>query len=295
MKVMLTGATGFLGSHILHKLIENNIDTIVLKRSFSNDKRICMYNTLYKSYDIDTINLEKVFEEETHIDAIIHCATDYGRKDDKISEVMQSNVVFPVQLLELSSAFKVDKFYNTDTFFNIAKNSTGYMQNYTLTKKQFLDWGKLFAESGKIDFINMRLEHLYGEGDNDGKFIPFIIDSCLKNIEKIDLTDGEHLRDFIYIDDVVSAYLAVLLKSQELKGFQEFEVGCGKAIKVKDFVIAVKEIANSQTKLNFGALPYRKNEILYSEANIDNLKSLGWIPKFSHEHGIQAYIKKLKG
>ena len=151
----------------------------------------------------------------------------------------------------------------------------------------------MFAESEKIDFVNMKIEHIYGEGDDDSKFTSFVIHSCLNNVEKIDLTDGEQSRDFVYIDDVVFAYLTVLLSEQKLKGYYEYEVGSGKAVKVKDFVNVAKRVAKSMTRLNFGAIPYRENEILFSQANISKLKELGWNPEYDVERGIETYIDKL--
>ena len=130
------------------------------------------------------------------------------------------------------------------------------MQNYILTKNQFLEWGRLFAESEKIDFVNMKIEHIYGEGDDDSKFTSFVIHGCLNNVEKINLTDGEQSRDFVYIDDVVSVYLTVLISEQKLKGYYEYEVGFGKAVKVKDFVNVAKRVVKSMTRLNFGVIPY---------------------------------------
>ena len=127
MKVLLTGATGFLGSHILKGLVEQNIETVVLKRSFSNDNRIDKYRAQYKAYYVDRISLQEIFEKESIIDAVIHCATNYGRKNEKVSEVFQSNVVFPLQLLEIAT------FFNTDTALNKTESVKGYMQNYILT------------------------------------------------------------------------------------------------------------------------------------------------------------------
>lgn len=293
MKVLLTGATGFLGSHILRSLIEHNIEIIILKRSFSNDDKIAKFNTQYRAYDIDKISLYEVFEKEFNINAVIHCATNYGRKKGKVSEIFQSNVYFPLQLLETATFFNTATFINTDSSLNKTELVKGYMQNYILTKKQFLEWGRLFAETKKISFINMKLEHIYGAGDDDSKFTSFIVHSCINNLDKIDLTDGEQLRDFIYIDDVISAYLTILINEQTQKGYCEYEVGSGMAIKIRDFVTTVKQIAKSTTKLYFGAISYRENEILYSQANISKLKKLGWSPKYDIKKGIETYIDNL--
>ncbi len=188
----------------------------------------------------------------------------------------------------------IEAFFNTNTTINKIGSLTGYMQNYILTKNQFLEWGKLFAKSKNIDFVNFKLEHIYGPGDDDSKFTSYIIQNCLENVKNIDLTDGEQLRDFMYIDDAVSAYITVLLTEQKPQGYYEYEVGSGKAVKVKEFVNTAKRLAKSVTKLNFGAIPYRESEILYSQANISKLTELGWKPEYDIEKGINSYINNVK-
>ena len=294
MKILLTGATGFLGSSLLMALGDTYTDIVILKRSFSNDIRIAQYLKSYRVYDIDKIRINEIFEKEESIDVVIHCATNYGRKSEKAYEVFQSNVNFPLELLETAALFNTNAFINTDTSLCKVENVKGYMQNYILTKKQFCEWGKLFAGTGKINFINMRLEQIYGAGDDDSKFTSLVVHSCINNVEKLDLTDGKQLRDFVYIKDVISAYKTIIDNIENQIGYQDYEVGFGKAVRIKDFVNIVHQITNSKTKLNFGAIPYRENEILYSEANTIKLNSLGWFPKYKLELGISEYIERIK-
>lgn len=290
MKILLTGATGFLGSHILKGLIDNNIDVIILKRSYSNDQRIAKYLSNCRSYNIDKVCTKDVFKKEIGINGIIHCATNYGRNNELPSEVVESNLVFPLSILEDAALNNVDFFINTDTFFGKKVSVEGYMQNYILSKNQFLEWGKLYARTEKIKFFNLRLEHIYGEGDDDSKFIPYLIHNLMQNIEKIDLTDGEQSRDFIYISDVVSAYLKILDESRNLDGFKEYEVGYGKATKIKDLVEMIRDITESTTMLNFGAINYKTNEIKCSQASNLELIKLGWSPKDGIASGMKKYI-----
>jgi nucleoside-diphosphate-sugar epimerase len=294
MKILLTGATGFLGSHILLECINQGIQVVVLKRSYSDMHRIEECNGKYVSYDIDKFSLTDIFEQETNIDVIIHCATKYGRNNEKIIDILKCNISFPLQLLEIAIDNNIKAFINTDTSLGKLQLYKGYMQNYILTKKQFLEWGKMLSETKKIKFINMRLEHIYGEGDEDSKFTSFIIHNLLNNANSIDLTDGEQIRDFIYIKDVVSAYSTIISSIDNLNNYHEYEVGFGEKTKVKDFVITAKRIIQSNTLLNFGVLPYRENEILYSVADISKLQELGWNPRYNMQNGIEEYISKLK-
>ena len=99
-------------------------------------------------------------------------------------------------------------------------------------------------------------------------------------------------RDFIYIDDVVSAYLTVITKKNLTeKWFTEYEVGSGDSITIRKFVETVHKISDSKTHLEFGAIPYRKGEVMNSQADVSALKALGWRCDVNLENGLKQTIK----
>ena len=138
--------------------------------------------------------------------AVVHTATCYGRNRETPLEVFEANLKFPLDLLEKAALFSTDTFFNTDTILY------KYLNGYSLSKHQFVEWGKQYADEHKIKFCNIKLEHMYGPGDDDSKFTTYVINSCLNNVPEVKLTLGEQERDFIYIDDVVSAYQLLLKK-----------------------------------------------------------------------------------
>ena len=98
---------------------------------------------------------------------------------------------------------------------------------------------------------------------------------------KIELTDGNQKRDFIYIDDVVEAFICVL-KNSSNQGFFEYEVGTGESIKLKEFCIALANAFGIDADIfQFGMMPQRTNEIMNSSADIRDLKLIGWSPKWN--------------
>ena len=107
---------------------------------------------------------------------------------------------------------------------------------------------------------------MYGDWDDFSKFIPFIIKELLLQKNEIKLTKGEQLRDFIYIDDVVEAFYLISQKGLNFKpGFYVYEYGTGKPQSLQSVVTLVKKLTgNTNTLLNFGALPYRENELFKS-------------------------------
>jgi CDP-paratose synthetase len=115
--ILISGATGFLGSNILKRLVDQNHKVVILKRSFSNTERIDDYLKKIKSYDIDKVKLDKCFLEN-NIDAFIHCATDYGRKKIDPMQIIDSNLIFPLKLMEIAINNNCEIFLNTDTILD---------------------------------------------------------------------------------------------------------------------------------------------------------------------------------
>lgn len=279
--VLVTGSTGFLGSYLVKKLLQQGHRIVILKRSFSDTKRIRNIGTQLISYDIDNSNLVQPFQDIGKIDVVFHTATSYGRNNESTSSIFEANTGFPLRLLETAILFKTDIFFNTDTILD------KYINNYSLTKKHFMEWGKYLADNSKIKFVNIKLEHIFGPGDDISKFTTYVIKSCLENVSELKLTLGEQKRDFVYIEDIVSAYLVLLQWTEQcIKPYQEYELGSGEAVSIKKFVETVHRLSNSKTVLNFGALPYRKHETMYSKANIEPMNRLGWSPQYSLEQAL---------
>jgi nucleoside-diphosphate-sugar epimerase len=149
--------------------------------------------------------------------------------------------------------------------------------------------------SGPVQVINMKLEHMYGPKDNIVKFIPWIVEQLKQNKDRIALTEGKQKRDFIFITDVISAYMVILNRRMELTHFSEFDVGTGEPIALRQFVT---ELANqykernpeNNTVLDFGSVPYREGEIMEISVDINPLKKIGWEPRVSFIDGIGSLI-----
>ena len=215
---------------------------------------------------------------------VLHCATDYGRKQVDPIKIIEANLILPLNILHAATRNGVRAFINTDTILDKG------VSDYSLSKKQFLDW--LESYSNKIIAINVALEHFYGPSDDPSKFVTYIIHSLLSEVSCIQLTEGLQKRDFIFIDDVVSAFLLIIKNVPSFNNqLYRFEVGSNQPVQIRRFVELVKRISeNDNTVLDFGAIPYRINEVMSSDVNIIELEKLGWKPEISLVDGITRTI-----
>ncbi|MBN1186305.1 MAG: NAD-dependent epimerase/dehydratase family protein [Bacteroidales bacterium] len=290
LKILVTGGNGFLGSAIVHSLIEKH-EIVVLEKNRGNINRLEDIIERIRIYFSDDQDTSLLFENSA-IDVIIHTATLYGRTDISLADMIYSNIYMPVRLLEEGMKTGLKAFINTDTFFNHENSAYKYLGSYTLSKKHVNEW--LIVQSDKMPIINMKLQHMYGPGDNMDKFVMQMAKILKSNAAYLDLTSGEQVRDFIFIDDVVDAYNKILEKLGCFNnGFHQLNVGCGKEVTIKEFIEKIKGITKASTKLKFGAVPYRENEIMHSIADINALRNMGWEPKINIETGIKRIIETI--
>ena len=287
-KILLTGVTGFLGSALARHWVRGGYEVSALVRSTSRRARIedlVGHIQLY-SYGSDEDILCAIADAAP--DYIVHTACSYGRAGESLVSIFDANVRFGLLLLEGAKMLSKNvAFINTGTILDPAVSS------YAMSKQNFSAIGVLQAGQGSgVKFINVALQHMYGPGDDKSKFTTHVIGSCLANVERLDLTSGVQKRDFVFIDDVVSAYDAILSSMPSLAGTETIEVGSGEAVPVRDFVELVHSMTSSLTELEFGVVPYRASEAMLFQADIKRICSLGWLPATSLAAGIQKTIDK---
>lgn len=291
--ILLTGATGFLGSRLLSALLKNGNEVVIVKRSFSNTSKIKenLKNKKLHIFDIDRCDPRVLFEKYS-IKTIIHTATEYGRGETPVFKILEANLILPIRLAELGIDNGVKCFINTDSFFNKNNNSYSNLLNYSLSKKSLLVWLKRLSE--KLKIINVVLEHIYGPGDDGLKFVESVIQKiAVERLPKISLTHGHQKRDFVYVDDVVNAYVKLIEYADNHNFvFKTFEVGTGKSFQIKNLVEIIKEVSQSPTELCFGEIEYRSDEIMDSKADVSQLNELNWVPTTSLQNGIEKILKE---
>ncbi len=291
--VLITGGTGFLGSRVTALFLAKGYKVIVVKRNTSKLDRL---SGLLENKNLSFFNhedgLKKCFNDNK-IDFIIHTATCYGREKDSFADVALTNLVLPLELLELSLQSPVKVFINIDTFFNSKLGLEPKEKSYITTKKLFLEIATEVTKNTALKFINMRIEQMYGPEDGQKKFVISILNDLLMKKASLDLTRGGQKRDFVFVDDAAMAFIKVIENHSILKNFEEFGIGFGRSVTIKSAVSLMKKLTNSSSVLNWGAVPYRKNEIMASKARVKANKKIAWKPEVSFETGLKLTIKKL--
>ncbi len=292
--VLVTGGTGFIGSRVVRCLLAHGHRVALIKRSTSNMRRLDALRNKITFVDIDQQALAPFLHQLGEVTAVIHLATCYARQGEPTHEVIESNIGFPLRVLEFVSGYGCRAFLNTDTFLNSRGTNYPALQAYCKSKHQFADWGQATATARGVRFVNCSLEHVFGPADREDKFVQNLLVRLLKSDQPISLTRGEQVRDFIYVDDVAGALVRILHHTCESADWQaEYQIGRGVPVSLRSFAELAKAIARSNAALHFGALPYRELEVMYSVADTTKLSALKWAAQTSLESGLRKTLQSL--
>ena len=284
-KVVVTGATGFIGKHLVRRLIQEGYGVIATRRRESDVSGLAGMQDDVDWVEVDSTDAWcKSLSSKPDWNIVIHLATDYGRQSCAVSNTVATNVLFPLRILEIAMDRRAELFLNTDTCFRV---DYPYLRPYTLSKKQFAKWGEVLSDAAHTRFLTLELQHPYGPGDSPGKFVRWIIDRCLHSSEPIQLTSGNQKKDFIFIEDAIDAYMTVIRRWCEVAS-DTFTIPCGTGnpTSVRDLVEYIHLRCSSNATLEFGALPDRPGEIMLSVADISVLSQLGWTSRIPLAEGI---------
>jgi nucleoside-diphosphate-sugar epimerase len=285
-KVVLAGASGFVGSHVTKHLLELGYEVAALVRiqsawlgpSIKKSPKL----TLYRLSRDCCIPLEALDGAV----AVINAVTAYGRDGD-VNAVEVANVRWPAQLLHAADAVGCPRFIQFDSFFAKPGLLHDYLPIYTDSKRR---GQQSLIEAGRdlqIELINARLEHVYGAGDDGSKFVPWLLRSLLMHKSPLKMTSGFQQRDFIHVDDVAAA-VSVLVEASPRTA--DYQIGNALPVSVRQLCIMAHRVCQSRSEFDFGALPAIKGEINISVANIGPLRALGWQPRITLEVGLEMTV-----
>lgn len=280
-KILIVGGLGFLGSKLAQKIIDENKFELYIYDIISNQNLEKNFNKKTHIFYESKISLKELIQNN-HFYFIINAAVVYDAEN--IYKIYETNFILPLKLINYCKNKSDTNFIFFDTFFS--KFEYNKKVNYTRSKKYFL---KELHDMSGIKSIVFQLEHMYGPGDSQTKFVEFIKNSILNDEKEIKLTECIQKRDFIHVDDVCE----LIMESINKINFFDFltyniQVGQGYSISIKEFVNLMKAIKKSSIKLLYGSVEMNPKEIMDSKADIDSIpKFLKWKPKINLQKGIK--------
>ena len=297
--VLLTGGTGFIGSHLLESLLKE-CNVVLLKRSFSDTWRInhLLNNDNLSVINIDKSNLGDIFNNYT-IKGVFHLAAAYIKNPshEDILKTLESNINFPTELLDLCVKNNVKYFINTGTFFEYSLDNLPLTEEseidslnfYSTSKIAFEDILKYYTKEYDINASTLKLYTPYGPRDDTSKIIPYLIINSLKK-QAITINNPDNRLDIVHVYDIVDAYLKLKGKITKFDSYEAFNVA-------RDINYSIDEIYSS-IKYNLGLtdefnVDESKIPIFSNPDKIDNV--LGWKARMGINEGIRNTIDYYKG
>ena len=294
--ILLTGGTGFIGSHLLEKLLNENKKVILLKRTFSNTWRITNLlnnsNLIIKNINKEPIN--EIFNQYS-IEGIIHLSAFSQRKheSDSVSEMIQANIEFPTNLLENSINNNSKYFINTGSFFEYELTNSPISETHKIkpfnlygsTKIAFENILKYYSSNYDLKCSTLKLFTPYGPKDNINKIIPYLIINSLNN-EKIHVKSPTKKLDFIYITDIINAYINLMDTILKFNKYESFNVGTSIGTSIEDVLSIIESYIGKPDNIVYSNV--EDDQVWCSNEKIKEI--LKWSPKIDLKTGIEDTI-----
>lgn len=269
-KILVTGATGFVGANLVRRLVkENNYEVHIFSMPNSDMWRLEDIYSKIIDHKVDILNRELIFKIIQNIapNKICHLAT-YGvypsQKEEK--KILETNLMGTVNLLEALDEINYDCFINTGSCFEYGKNQKKVKELdecnpdtiYSISKFSATLYCNYIANSKDKNIGTVRLFTPYGDYEENGRLMALLFINLINN-KNIELSNPYASRDFIYIEDVIDAYLAILNNPKKLKG-QVFNICSGEKTSVIDMKKKVEKVLNISGKLENKEVSKRESD-----------------------------------
>lgn len=293
--VFVTGACGFIGSSLCNKLYADNF---VIAIGSSDNQPKCHK---YFHINLDGIPWNLISD---NIDICFHQAANNNTTDLDHDRMLQSNLYSPIKIFSELYQRNCKQFVYASSSSVYGNQPAPYIENttktdplnpYAVSKKLFEDYAIEFAQKFHVNTIGLRYTNVYGPGEgNKGRRASMIYQLLRKmmNYESPEVfKDGEQLRDWVYIDDVVDAN--ILAANHSDSGI--FNVGSGEAISFNKIVTLLNELLDMNFRTKYIDCPFKERYQTYTLADLNHSnKILSYFPKYSIRNGIEKLIEEIK-
>ena len=287
-KIIVTGGTGFIGSHLVEELIKTGakvlvIDKIVMPSSYFDKKELHkkVELALVNIADRDTIEyLFNTFQPQY----VFHLAAEAIVSNAYLDpfNTFQTNVMGTVSILEAAKKIKVKGIIVASSDKAYGKTKEAYTEDSPLKGDHPYDVSKsctdliaqTYYKTYGLPVVVTRFGNVYGEGDlHLDRIIPGICEAVIKKKSLLIRSDGKYVRDYIYVKDVIDGYLLLLKNIAKTQG-NAYNFSSTDTCSVLDLVKKISKILH--VKIDYQILNNAKNEIPYQHLDDKKIRKLGW-------------------
>jgi UDP-glucose 4-epimerase len=296
-RILLTGATGFIGSHVVRCLLKHNCDVAVVIRPQSNLWRISDVLPHLQVIRGDLTDVSEIADKIRAFapDVAIHLAW-YGVGNRYRNDPHQvTNLQVGLSLLDAVHAAGCRSWiglgsqaeYGVYSHAVSEEMPTHPVTLYGVTKLCTCLLTQRLCDLYNIRFVWLRLFSAYGPADDVGWMIPYVILTLLRG-ERPALTAGEQRWDYLFVEDAAEAIYRVAV-TPNVQGI--FNLGSGKAHTVRSIVERIRNLIDPNLPLGFGEIPYRPDQIMHLQADITKLQdATGWSPRVGLDEGLRRTV-----
>lgn len=302
IKVLITGATGFVGSNLIYRLVHDNYEVHFFKRKNSSLWRIKDIISRLNSHEVDLQDKKRLLKilGEIKPKIIFHLANLglYGGIDSPIEESIKINLLGTINLIESTHKIDYDCFINTGSSSEYGIKQSPMSEddlcrpdsNYALTKLASSLWAQSYAVKNKKPLATLRLFSPFGPFDHPSRFITQTILNLIRG-KDIYIKSSNAVRDYIFIEDVVEAFMLCIKNTHNLSG-EIFNIGYGRQTTIRDVLELLTKQIDSNSRIFYEDSAKDKN---MWQANIQKAKKkLKWYPKKPLKDGLQETVDWFK-
>lgn len=299
MRAFVTGATGFIGSHLVKKLLDEGVSVAAFIRPKSNTWRLKPVLSKIEIIKGDLHDVEASFEKikEFSPEVIFHLAWSGANSYEYENHDLQvfHNVNGSLNLIKIANNIGCKQWIGLGSVLeyghcNVPVTESDYAKPNNLYGRSKLSvclLAEKLCEGYNIQFSWIRMFWAYGPYDDEKRLIPYFIKTLLDG-KKPFTTLGKQKWDYLYIDDVVNALWKVT-RGKKINGI--YNLGSGQSFTLRSTLEHIRDIINPNLEIGFGEIPYRPDQIMHLKADISLLKkTIGWEPEISLSEGMERTV-----